>query len=53
MGYITEHMIGRPNVSVFSSGQLLTQHILEPTRAERVFFIVLSSQKEFVDNVVI
>ena len=31
----------------------LTQHVLEPTRAARIFDIVLSSQKEFVDNVVI
>ena len=31
----------------------LTQHVLEPTRAARVIYIVLSSQKEFVDNVVI
>ena len=31
----------------------LTQHVLEPTRAERVLDIVLSSQKDFVDNVVI
>ena len=30
----------------------LTQHVLEPTRATRIY-IVLSSQKEFVDNVVI
>ena len=29
----------------------LTQHVLEPTRAARVFDIVLFSQKEFVDNV--
>ena len=29
----------------------LTQHVLEPTRAARVLYIVLSSQKEFVDNV--
>ena len=28
-------------------------HVLEPTRAARVLDIVLSSQKEFVDNVVI
>ena len=28
----------------------LTQHVLEPTRAARVLDIVLSSQKEFVDN---
>ena len=31
----------------------LTQHILEPTRAERVLHIVLSSQKQLVDNVAI
>ena len=31
----------------------LTQHVLEPTRAARILNIVLSSQKEFVDNVVI
>ena len=31
----------------------LTQHVLEPTRAASVLDIVLSSQKEFVDNVVI
>ena len=29
----------------------LTQHVLEPTRATRVLNIVLSSQKELVDNV--
>ena len=33
-------------------GNFLTQHVLEPTRAARVLDIVLSSQKEFVDNVV-
>ena len=31
----------------------LTQIVLEPTRAARVLDIVLSSQTEFVDNVVI
>ena len=31
----------------------LTQHVLEPTRAARILDIVLYSQKEFVDNVVI
>ena len=29
----------------------LTQHMLEPTRGENVLDIVLSSQKELVDNV--
>ena len=28
----------------------LTQHVLEPTRGENVLDIVLSSQKELVDN---
>ena len=32
---------------------LLTQHVVEPTRAAIVLYIVLSSLKEFVDNVVI
>ena len=32
---------------------VLTQHVLEPTRAARILYIVLSSQKEFADNVVI
>ena len=31
----------------------LTQHVLEPTTAAMVLYIVLSSQHEFVDNVVI
>ena len=31
----------------------LTQHVLEPTRVARILDIVLSSQKEFVDNIVI
>ena len=29
----------------------LTQHVLEPTRATRILDMVLSSQKELVDNV--
>ena len=31
----------------------LTQHVLEPTRAARILDIVLSSQKDLFDNVVI
>ena len=31
----------------------LTQHVFEPTRAARVLDIVLSSQKDFAENVVI
>ena len=43
------------STGVEDTGQdnFLTQHVLEPTRATRVLDIVLSSQKEFVDNVVI
>ena len=29
----------------------LIQHVLEPTRGGRVLYLVLSSQKELVDNV--
>ena len=32
---------------------ILSQHVLEPTRAARILDIVLCSQKEFVDNVII
>ena len=49
MGYPTTHRGRRPNVFVPGTGQL----VLEPTRAERVLDIVLSSQKEFVHNVAI
>ena len=51
MGYTTEHRGRRPNV--FVQDNFLTQHVLEPTRAARILDIVLSSQKEFVENVVI
>ena len=30
---------------------IYTQHVLEPTRRARVLHLVISSQKEFVDNV--
>ena len=51
MEYTTEHRGRRPKVFVPDTGQ--PQHVLEPTRAARVLDIVLSSQKEFVDHVVI
>ena len=57
MGYITEHRGRRPNVFVPSiiTRQFLnsTCIVLQPTRAARILDIVLSLQKEFVDNVVI
>ena len=36
---------------VFKQDSFLSQHVLEATRGENVLDIVLSSQKEFVDNV--
>ena len=51
MGYATKHMGRRPKAA---TRQFLNdKHVLEPTRAARVLYIVLFSQKEFVDNVVI
>ena len=44
---------GSKRVCALVQDNFLTQHVLEPTRAARVLDIVLSSQKEFVDNVVI
>ena len=41
------------NILCLVQNNFLTQHVLEPTRAARILDIVLSSQKEFVDNVVI
>ena len=35
----------------FIQENFLIQHVLEPTRGGRVFDLVPSSQKEFVDNV--
>ena len=43
----------RQHVFVPGTGQFPNSTLLEPTRAARVLDIVLSSQKEFVDNVVI
>ena len=53
MGYTTEHRGRRPKVLCLAQDNFLTLHVLEPTRTTRVLDIVLSSQKEFVDNVVI
>ena len=55
MGYTAVHRGRRPNVVVPDTRQLLNTTCirLEPTRAASVLYIVLSSQKEFVDNVVI
>ena len=50
MGYTTEHRGRRPKVFVVQDN-FLTQHVLEPTRATRILDIVLSPQKELVDNV--
>ena len=51
MGYITEHRVEDSTFLCLVQDNFLTQHVFEPTRAARVLYIVLSSQKEFVDNV--
>ena len=51
MGYTTEHRGRIPKVVCLVQDNFLTQHVLEPTRATMVLDIVLSSQKELVDNV--
>ena len=51
MVYTTEHRGRRPRVLCLLQDTFLTQHVLEPTRATRVLDIVLSSQKELIDNV--
>ena len=53
MGFTTEHRGRGPKVLCLVQDNFLTQHVLEPTIAARVLDIVLSSQKEIVDNVVI
>ena len=51
MGFTTE--VEDQRFLCLVQDNFLTQHVLEPTRAARVLDIVLSPQKEFVDNVVI
>ena len=50
MGYTTEHMLEDQQCLclVVVQDNFLTQHVLEPTRAAMVLYIVLSSQTEFV-----
>ena len=51
MGYNAEHRVEEKKCLCLVQYNFLTQHVLEPTRATRVLDIVLSSQKELVDNV--
>ena len=53
MGYTTDTGVEDPKVLCLVQDNFLTQHVLEPSRTERVLYIVLSSQKEFLDNIVI
>ena len=46
-----EHRGRRPKVLCLVQDNFLSQHVLEPTRATRILDIMLSSQKELVDNV--
>ena len=51
MGYTTEPGVEDQKCLCLVQDNFLTQHVLEPTRATRVLDIVLSSQKELIDNV--
>ena len=53
MGYTTEHRGRRPKVVVPSTGQFLNSACIRTNQSSKVLDIVLSSPKEFVDNVVI
>ena len=54
MGFTTEHRGRIPKVCVRSTGQFLNSACIRTNQsAARVLDIVLSSQKEFVDNVAI
>ncbi len=53
MGNTTEHRREEGAFLCLVQDNFLTQHVLEPTRTVRILEIVLSSQKEYVDNVVI
>ena len=52
-GIHSEHRGRIPKCVCLVQDNFLTKHVLEPTRATTVLDIVLSSQKECVDNVVI
>ena len=53
MGIYSGHLYRVPGERILNLVQdsFLSQHVLEATRGENVLDIVLSSQKEFVDNV--
>ena len=54
MGYITEHRDRRPNVVVPITGQFLNSTCIRTNQSsDDKLDIVLASQKEFVDNVII
>ena len=50
MGYITEHRGRRQHVFVPGTGQFPNSTYIKTNQTARVLDIVLSSQKEFVDN---
>ena len=52
MGYTTENRGRSPNVFVPSTGQFLNSACIRTNQSTKgIIYIVLSSQKEFVDNV--
>ena len=53
MGFSTEHRGIGPTVGVPGTGQFLNSTCIRTNQSSEGIIIVLSSQKEFVDNVVI
>ena len=53
MGLTTEHRGRGPKVFVPGTGQFLNSTCIRTNQSRKVLDIVLSSQKKFVDNVVI
>ena len=51
MGYTIEHRVEDQQFMFLIQVNFLTQHALEPTRGTRLLDLVLSSPKEFVDNI--
>ena len=51
MDISTEYRERGSRVLKFNTDSFLSQHVLEATRGENVLDLILSSQKEFVENV--
>ena len=53
MEYTREHRVEDQQLMCLIQNNFLTQHVpvSEPTRGTRILYVVLASQKEFVDKV--